>query len=507
MEKHLNLMFIGTGSDTGKSLFTTAFCRILKRRGVRVAPFKAQNMALNSFVTMDGKEMGRAQVIQAYAAGLQPESDMNPVLLKPSGGYSIQIIVNGEVLKTDSALNYYNMIDEIKKIVFESYRRLSRKYEMIILEGAGSAVELNLKKRDIVNLPMARMVDSPAILIGDIDRGGIFASIIGSIYLMNNREKRLVIGSIINRFRGNKELFSEGVKIIEKKTKRPVFGVMPYLKNLNIPEEDIVPLMKGTKGKIKCKASIKIGVVKLPFISNYTDFDPFEIENDVSLVYFDSPGDIDYFDIIIIPGTKSTIPDMLWMKRMGLDVAIRNAVKKGKMVMGICGGFQMMGNRIEDPRHIESPYDSIDGIGLISMKTVLTDKKMLTRVKAVSQLDGINGGVIEGYEIHMGKSYIERELPPVFKIIEKNGVKTTFYDGVQIGGGMIWGTYIHGIFENDSFRAAILGKFGLKTNFKYKAYVETQFDMLADAVEENIDVQNIFKLLSKRKKIKIPENL
>ncbi len=506
MKEHFNLMFLGTGSDSGKSLFTAAFCRIFKRRGISVAPFKAQNMALNSFVTMDGREMGRAQVIQAYAAGLQPDCNMNPVLLKPSGGNNIQVIVRGRVVETTDSRDYYEMIGRIREKVLESYTELSNRYDAIILEGAGSAVELNLKDRDIVNLSMARAVNSPSVLIGDIDRGGIFASLIGSIKLMDARERKLIIGSIVNKFRGDIVLFEDGVRILERKMKRPVFGVMPYLKDLGIPEEDSVPLSKGLKGSYKMDSKVKIAVVRLPFISNYTDFDPFEIEEDVSLVYIDEPDYLDNFDAVIIPGTKSTIQDMLWMKKRGFDEKIRMIAASGRMVIGICGGYQMLGRSIEDPYHVESDVDETEGIGLIDMKTVLTKEKKLTRVRALSLLSVFGGNIeVTGYEIHMGVSRLSSRLKPCFKIIEKNGIRTSYYDGAQSMKRNVWGTYIHGLFENDAFRSNMLSRLGISrsSGLNYREYLENQFDRLADSVEENVKVDDIIRRAINFKRFKI----
>ena len=500
-ESNLKLMFLGTGSDVGKSLLVTAFCRILYRRGISVAPFKAQNMALNSFVTMDGKEMGRAQVIQAYASGLQPQSEMNPVLLKPSGGNRIQVIINGEVCCSQDAYMYYKDIDKIRKIVLESFKKLEDKYQAIVLEGAGSAIELNLKKRDIVNIPMALAANAPSILISDIDRGGVFASSIGSVKLLKPRERRIIIGHVINKFRGDVTLFDDGKVIIEKKSRRPVFGIVPYIKSLNIPEEDSVALDRGKKGRIKINSEVRIAIIKLPYISNYTDFDPFELEKSVSLWYATTPDELDDSNVIIIPGTKNTISDLLWIKKTGFEEKIKTLINKGAVVVGICGGYQMMGKYVYDPYNVESDMKEMKGLSLIDVKTTMSTDKTLKRVKAVCGIDGIlKGEIVYGYEIHMGVSKIGPEVHPSFKIIERNGEKTNNLDGAVINKGKVWGTYIHGIFENDVFRSKFLKACGRSKSFvfNYNNYLNEQFDKLADNIEKYIDVDRILRLVQKR---------
>ena len=500
------LMFLGTGSDVGKSLIVTAFCRILHRKGISVAPFKAQNMALNSFVTMDGREMGRAQVIQAYASGLRPDAKMNPVLLKPSGGNKIQVIVNGEVFKHQESSFYYKNIDEIRRIVFDNFNKLEKEYQAIILEGAGSAVELNLKGRDIVNLPMALGVNAPSVLVSDIDRGGIFASAIGSIKLMGLSERRLVLGHIINKFRGEIKLFEDGREIIERKSRKPVFGIIPFIPSLNIPEEDSVALSRGKKGRIKPGSRVKIAVVRLPYISNYTDFDPFEMEESVSLWYASTPEELDEANVIIIPGTKNTLSDLIWMKQSGFDYKIKALQKKGATVVGICGGYQIMGRYICDPHNVESEIKEAKGLSLLNMITVMSTEKTLKRVKAVCEIEGtMKGEVVQGYEIHMGKSQVEPGVENCFKIIERNGVMANGLDGAVMNNGKIWGTYIHGIFENDSFRYKFLelnGR-GRSKKFNYHGYLNQQFDKLADVVEKYVDVNRILKLAQRKNGIKI----
>ena len=497
----LKLMFLGSGSDVGKSLLTTAFCRILYRRGISVTPFKAQNMALNSFVTMDGKEMGRAQVIQAYAAGLQPTSEMNPVLLKPSGGNRIQVILNGEVCCSQESFSYYRDIERIRNLVINSFRKLEKQFQAIILEGAGSAIELNLTDRDIVNISMALAVKAPAILVSDIDRGGVFAASIGSIKLLKPKERKIIIGHIINKFRGDIGLFENGKRIIEKRSRKPVFGIIPYIQSLNIPEEDSVALDRGKKGSFKIDSEVRIAVIRLPFISNYTDFDPFEMEENVSLWYAESPEKLNKANVIIIPGTKNTISDLIWMKKSGFEEKIKYLVKRGVTVVGICGGYQIMGDFIYDPYSIESKIKEIKGLSLIGIKTTMSTEKTLKRVKAICQIEGpLKGKVVSGYEIHMGKSKVDVNIEPSFRIVERNGKRVNDIDGAVVNNGKIWGTYIHGLFENDDFRSEFLHMNGRKkiVKFNYHNYLEKQFDRLADTVEEYVDVQRILKLAQRK---------
>ena len=504
--KTFKLMFLGTGSDVGKSLLVTAFCRILYRRGISVAPFKAQNMALNSFVTMDGKEMGRAQVIQAYASGLQPLAVMNPVLLKPSGDNRVQVILDGEVCCTQEADSYYKTIEDIRSLVIDSFNKLERQYQAVILEGAGSAVELNLKDRDIVNIPMAMAVKAPAVIVADIDKGGVFASAIGSLKLLRLKERKLIIGYIINKFRGNIKLFEDGKRIIEKKSKRPVFGIVPYIPSLNIPEEDSVALDSGKKGSIKKGSDVRIAVIRLPYISNYTDFDPFELEEGVSLWYAKKPAELDGANIVIIPGTKNTVSDLIWMRKAGFEGEIRSVIKRNGTVVGICGGFQIMGKYIYDPQSIESKVKDEIGLSLIDMHTIMSTKKILKRVKAVCTIgDSLENKTVYGYEIHMGESKPESNFRPAFKIIERNGETANDLDGVVIKNGQIWGTYIHGIFENDDFRTAFLMQHGRKQKdvFKFHDYLEGQFDKLADVVERHVDVDRILKTAQNYSGIKL----
>jgi adenosylcobyric acid synthase len=513
--KPLQIMFLGTGSDVGKSVITGAFCRLLARRGYRVAPFKAQNMALNSFVTMDGGEMGRAQVFQAAAAGVLPDADMNPVLLKPSGTggeATLQVIVHGKVYANCSAGRYYEMKRELLAKALESYGRLTRVCDAIVLEGAGSAVELNLKEGDFVNMPFARITGSPVIIVGDIDRGGIFAQIVGSMRLLPAAEKRLVAGFIVNKFRGDPSLFSGGAGLIEKMTRRPVFGVIPFFERLHLPEEDSVALGSGRKGS--ARGGPVIAVVRLPHISNYTDFDPFEVEEGVTLRYAGTPAEVEGSAAIILPGTKNVIEDLGWLKARGFIGPIRAHVAAGKTLVGICGGYQMLGRSVADPSGVESDRGRTTGLGFLRVDTVLGREKTLTRVRAVPLLGPAWGkgasSRVEGYEIHMGRTApssgggVSRTTgvrpafrhPPSFRIIEENGRPALHDDGAVSGDGVVWGTYLHGLFENDDFRRAFLGRIGRRKRaprLLYRPFLEAQYDRLADLVAENTDVDGIIR--------------
>ena len=516
-------MFLGTGSDAGKSVIAAGFCRILYKRGLSVAPFKSQNMALNSFVTMDGKEMGRAQVFQASAAGLLPDADMNPVLLKPSRvfqnqgfqtpgshtqgfqttgshtqDFQTQVILQGKVFATESASGYYRMKDLIFERVLESYGRLRLKHEALVLEGAGSLTEINLKHADIVNMEMAKASGAPVVVVADIDRGGVFASLVGTMKLLTRKEKKLVIGFIINKFRGSKELFYDGLRLIEKATRRPVFGIVPYFDDIHLPEEDSVALQGGKKGRRREGAQVNISVISLPHISNYTDFDPLELERDVSIWYSTTPDEIDDASIVIIPGTKNTIEDLHWLREKGFLNALRRHVKQGRSLVGICGGYQMLGTAIEDPHCVESSHGHIEGMGFLPVRTVLETEKTLSRVSGFCTLDGMNrvgeeNVPVDGYEIHMGRTTVSKTAVHPFTITSREGNRLEYGDGAVTHGNRVWGTYLHGLFENDLFRERFLSLHGRKgrSNFSYRSFLDEQFDKLAGLIEQNVDVERI----------------
>ena len=506
--KYRPLMILGSGSDVGKSIITAGLCRIFHQEGLRVAPFKAQNMALNSFITPEGGEMGRAQVVQAQAAGLAPHVDMNPILLKPSSEMGSQVIVHGQVYGNFSAQEYYRHKPRLTRLVMESFRRLSLKHELVILEGAGSAVELNLKKNDLVNFRMAKKAGAAVLLVADIDRGGIFAATIGSFHLLTPAERRLLAGFIINKFRGDRALFQEGERIIERRTRRPVLGVVPYAPDLTLPEEDSVALGRKEKAAGSRPAagkSLRVGVVRLPHISNYTDFDPLEQEAGVSLSYLDHHQGLDGVDLLILPGTKNTISDLLYLKETGLFQEIQAYARRGGRLVGICGGYQIMGQEVLDPLGVEGPPRSEAGLGLLPVVTTMAGVKATTQVRA-RVLEGRTAGLlIDAYEIHMGETSGRGEGQPAFEINSRNGQPVKVLDGWIGPEGRVWGTYLHGLFDDDEFRRGFLSEISLADScsqggaaapsLAFRDFQEAQLDLLADLLRTHLDLARIRALI------------
>lgn len=475
------IMFVGTGSDVGKSIIVTGMCRILKKLGYTPAPFKAQNMSLNSYVTKDGLEIGRAQAVQAEAAGVDCSTEMNPVLLKPSGANKSQVILHGKPIGDQTARSYFlgNNKQHLFKEVKKAFTKLQEEYNPIVLEGAGSISELNLKHRDIVNMRMAKFANANVYLVADIDRGGVFASVYGSIALLDDDERKLIKGIIINKFRGDISLFEEGKKMIESLTNVPVLGVVPFAKDIYIEDEDSLGLdKKNTRLK---QNTINIAVILLPFISNFTDFNRLEKDERVHLFYTRNPEDIEQADIIIIPGSKNTIADMQFLRNSKLAKAILLAHEHKKMIVGICGGFQILGKSIADPDHVENDIHEIPGLGIIPAHTVLADKK--TTVQCNFQFKE-NSNLCTGYEIHMGVTSFEKEQR--LNTINK---KPEGYISENC-----WGTYIHGIFDNSLIIDDLLSNFNTSTTsmeFDYKAYKEENYNKLADHLEKHIDIKAI----------------
>jgi len=498
------IMFLGTGSDVGKSIAAAAFCRILKRRGRKVAPFKAQNMSNNSYVTIEGGEIGRAQVVQAEAAGVLPSVHMNPILLKPSSTMGSQVIVHGKVLGQMLAMDYHEYKPKLWNAVMDSFRKLSAEYEYIVMEGAGSCCEMNLKERDLVNFGLAKAVGSPCVLVADIDRGGVFAQVIGSFGLMDRREKSLLRGFLINKFRGDKRLLKPGIDFLEKKTGIKVLAVIPYFKDIRIPEEDSVSLEYRARSEKFRNPQIDIAVIKLPHISNFTDFDALENEQDVRLRYVTNERELNNPDALIIPGTKSTIADLSYLKKSGLAKRILSLVKDCPAfhLIGICGGYQMMGEKIYDREKTESAKEAVKGLGILPLVTNFEQEKILSQVKAVE----INSGLqVTGYEIHHGRTRILKEGKPVFKIIERHGKKTKDVDGALAEGGRVWGTYIHGVFDEDNFRRNFLNKLRLKKGWPRLAQTtnfnpDKEFDKLACLVRENMDMDLLYEIANLQNK-------
>jgi adenosylcobyric acid synthase len=497
-------MIVGAGSDVGKSIMVTALCRIFRQEGIRVAPFKAQNMALNSFVTSDGGEIGRAQAVQAQAAGIPPHVDMNPILLKPTAGVGSQVIVHGKVYGNLTAKEYYAHRSRLLRKVMASFWRLSQTYELVVLEGAGSAVELNLKKTDLVNFRIARRVNAAVILVADIDRGGIFAATIGTFHLLTRAERRLLAGFIINKFRGDSSLFQEGIEIIEARTHRPVLGLVPYMSDLVIPQEDSVALdRRGLPRPWWGANGARIGVVWLPHISNYTDFDPLEHMQGVSLRYLDHRDPIEAADLLILPGTKNTIADLIYLKRTGLYRRIQEYASAGGRIIGICGGFQILGKVVRDPLGVEGVPREEEALGLLPVTTTMAGVKTTTQVEA--RAVGITGGgqIVKAYEIHMGTSEGMGPGRAAFEIYQRNGRQAHVLDGWVRPDGRIWGTYLHGIFDNDGFRQALLREimqdrgisWGSSSHWSYDAFQEDQFDRLAELVRGHVDMDRIRALI------------
>ncbi|MCM1253347.1 MAG: cobyric acid synthase [Clostridium sp.] len=484
------IMIQGTMSGAGKSLLTAGLCRIMKRNGYRVAPFKSQNMSLNSFITKEGLEMGRAQVMQAEAAGVEPLVCMNPILLKPTDHTGSQVIVNGQVLGNMSAREYFsykkNLIPEIKK----AFRKLEETADIIVIEGAGSPAEINLRENDIVNMGLAQMVDAPVLLVGDIDRGGVFAQLLGTLMLLSREEKERVKGLVINKFRGDSSLLDSGIEILEQKGGIPVYGVIPYME-IALEDEDSLT----TRFDKKEKGKIDIAVIRYPRISNFTDFNVFEQIEDVSVRYVTSPSQLGRPDIIFLPGSKNTMSDLEWMRGNGLENAVKKLAEE-IAVCGICGGYQMLGSRILDPDNLEAG-GAIQGMELLSVTTKLQHEKVRRQVHGtVNKLEGVfaalSGLDYEGYEIHMGQSMEHT-------------------DGAFITGQTpnVYGTYIHGIFDKGAVASALVGtlaeKKGIVTDkgtetakepyMDYQEYKEKQYDKLADILSAYLNMEEIYGML------------
>jgi len=503
-------MIQGTGSGAGKSLIVAALCRIFRDEGINVAPFKSQNMALNSSITIEGGEIGRAQALQARAARVESTIDMNPVLLKVSGESGCQVILQGKVHATMKAQEYYAFRDEAWKTVAQSYRRLSRKHDLIVIEGAGSPAEINLMDVDIVNMAMAKQAKAPVILVGDIDKGGVFASLYGTVKLLG-RDSKHIKGFVINKFRGDRSILAPGLDMIREKTGKPVIGVLPYITDIGLPEEDGLALSQKTEGRrLKAEGEIvKVVVVRLKYISNFTDFDPFALEPDVELVYSVNPAEIENADLVIIPGSKNTVKDLNVLQESGLAESIKRAASKGVAVMGMCGGYQMMGRKIFDPHGVESSWKEVEGLGILDIETTFDSTKTTCRVEAEinenaegrgQRAEGNGKETLKGYEIHMGQSTGDIGLFKVARAFLNSKLKTQNSELTLDGSrkGNCWGTYLHGIFDNDSFRRGIINQLRDKRGLQplpvtcsYNETLEKAIDALAEAVKANVDIDFI----------------
>ena len=494
------IMVQGTMSNAGKSLLAAGLCRIFKQDGYKVAPFKSQNMALNSFITKEGLEMGRAQVMQAEAAGIAPSVLMNPILLKPTNDVGSQVIVNGEVLGTMSARDYFRYKKKLVPDIMKAYETLAAENDIIVIEGAGSPAEINLKEEDIVNMGMAKMAKAPVLLVGDIDRGGVFAQLIGTVQLLEKEERDMVKGLIINKFRGDKTILEPGVKMLEEKSGISVVGVAPYMQ-IQVEDEDSLTERFDKNQEI---GQIDIAVIRTPRISNFTDFNPFESIPGVSLRYVKTPGELGNPDLILLPGTKNTMGDLKWLRESGMEALILKEASRGTLIFGICGGYQMLGETLSDPYGVEEG-GSMKGMGLLPIETVFTKEKTRTRVRGTigtitGPYAGLSGAETEGYEIHMGETVLKEGAKSVLSI-------TDTVTGQQKEDGAyrdnVFGTYVHGVFDKEECAEALVRLIGEKkgldvsslTGVDFAAFKETQYDILANTLRRHLDMKKIYEIL------------
>lgn len=501
-------MVQGTSSNVGKSLLAAALCRIFYRMGFKVAPFKAQNMANNSYVTATGGEMGRAQVVQAWAAGVEPRVEMNPVLLKPTAHASSQVVLLGRPLGTLGAREYHGDLSlRLLEAVAQAYATLAREFEVIVIEGAGSPAEVNLKDREIANMRIAKMAGAPVLLVADIDRGGALAAVVGTLELLEPEERELVAGIIINKFRGDLDLLKPALDFLEQRTGKPVLGVIPYLKDVGLPEEDSV-VLEQRRFRSAGPDELDIAVVHLPRISNFTDFDALEREPGVNVRYVDLTDPIGQPDLLILPGSKNTIADLLYLRRYGRDQEIKNLAAQGVPIIGICGGFQMLGQALRDPLGVESEVAEVEGLGLLPVVTTFLPQKATYLVEAETAGASIFLGLppqerVHGYEIHMGVTERRGNTPPAFYLRRRGETQVKLEDGAVSPDGNILGTYLHGLFDNDNWRGLLLRELrrrkGLKASaasrLNYIADRERRLDELARTVAANLDLKRLMQIM------------
>lgn len=492
MKKTLPIMIQGTNSDAGKSMLVTAFCRIFTQDGYKTAPFKSQNMALNSYITVDGYEIGRAQGVQAEAAGITATTDMNPILIKPSSENDSQIVVKGKPYKNMKGMRYREeFYEKGLALIKESYQNLASQYERIVIEGAGSPAEVNLNDRELVNMRVARITNAPVIIVGDIEKGGVFASLVGTLQLLPEEDKQRVIGVIINKFWGDLSLLQSGLDWFEEYTGLPVFGVVPFLPNLNIEAEDSV-ILDSYRTVHDTSKDIDIAVIRYPKISNFTDVDPFFSEADCSVRFVSRGDQLKEPDLVILPGSKNTIEDLLFLENSGLKKKILELQHCGKAVIfGICGGYQMLGEEIQDPHHVESELERVDGLGLLPLNTVMTEEKTTIQSQGILIYDGKQFS-IKGYEIHMGQTSLTEAAATPF-IQKDNGS-----EGCKAKGEQVLGTYFHGIFHNDEFRSYLLNKIRknkglppIEERIAFNQLREESFDLLAEHVRKHVKIDDI----------------
>ena len=499
------VMIQGTMSSAGKSLIATGLCRLLKREGCRVAPFKSQNMALNSYITSEGLEMGRAQAVQVEAAGLEPSVLMNPILLKPTSDVGSQVILMGRSVCNMKAMDYYRKKKDYIPLIMDAYNKLSADNDYVIIEGAGSPVEINLRENDIVNMGLAALTDASVLLVGDIDRGGVFAQLLGTMELLEQDERDRVIGLIINKFRGDEDILRPGLAMIEDRCGKPVLGVVPYT-DIRIEDEDSLAgdLLIGTR-KAPAVRTIDIAVIRLKWIGNFTDLDPFKTDPDVSVRYVDNPNDLGTPDMVVIPGTKNTTGEAAFLKETGLAESLKDLAGRGVPIIGICGGYQLMGMTIDDKAGLEGG-GMAEGLGLLPVDTVFYNEKITRQVKGrVDTLQGLfkslSGLEVSGYELHMGRTLVRDSGIPLFSKVmmaDEAGTDLTLPEGCVQENCI--GTYLHGIFDDTMLRDTILRilykKKGLPdrpvSSISYKDYKEKAYDGLADILEKSLDIERIF---------------
>ena len=509
------IMLMGTSSHVGKSILATALCRIFYQAGRRVVPFKAQNMALNSYVTKDGGEMGRAQVAQAEAAGLAPMVDMNPVLLKPTGNSCSQVIVDGKPIGNMSAREYHKGKSvQLFGHVTAALTRLQQQFDTIVIEGAGSPAEINLKEDDIVNMRVAKYLQAPVLLIADIDRGGSLAALVGTLELLDEEERALVKGLVINKFRGDVTLMTPAVDFLEQKTGKPVLGIVPYLEHLGIDDEDSVSLEEKAHEAERQKQTkeLRLAVVETPKISNFTDFDALADEPDAEVLYVRDAEELLAAapDVILLPGSKNTTEDLLHVRESGLAQAIRQLVDGGTPLVGICGGYQMLGEEIADPHHTESSHDVVKGLGYLPMKTVFAEEKRTVQVAAdcpgMEFYDGVlMGKGLSGYEIHMGRTEFTAPVRHPFHLTRQGENAVNIWDGALSEDGRIFGTYLHGVFDHDGFRRQFLNVLRLHKGLRplpvqRNRHLEKEraYDRLAETVRKSLDMEKLAAIMEGR---------
>jgi adenosylcobyric acid synthase len=503
-------MVLGTASDAGKSLTVAALCRILRQDGFDVAPFKAQNMALNSFATRESHEIGRAQAMQAEAAGVEPHVDMNPILLKPTSDVGAQVILNGRVVGNFSGADYYGLKEQLLEVVSSAYTRLAARHEIVVLEGAGSPVEMNLKDRDVVNLKMAEIANAACLLVTDIDRGGVFASLVGTYALLEPEERQRFFGFLINKFRGDVGLFTPGIDYLEKRLSQTCLGVIPYLPNHGIDDEDSVSLeRRAARPPLDRQNCLCVCVVGIPYLANFTDFTALESAPGVVVYYTRTPAEAIVADVLILPGSKNTIPDLLWLRNNGWEPVIAAHAAAGKPLVGICGGFQMLGSEIRDPHHVESDIEFVRGLNLLEFSTVLQSEKVTRQATArLAKLDSLNGAEAErnpqftGYEIHLGDTVLGNGTQPLFRLLRQGDAESRD-DGAISADGNVLGTYLHGLFDSRDGLALLLDHWrqvcgkpaSAAMIFDPQAERERRYDALAEHYRRNLKLEVIYRAL------------